>query len=95
MCLDYASVEEEIEQQDFTPYHNAPIGMFYLPVVPNDKFEIYEGISYTRDGIVQAICALEIYRPTHNIAHRWQELQEPSLQLCNGKIYDREFISPI
>ena len=69
--------------------------MTYLPIVPNDEFEIYEGISYTRDGIVQAICALEIYRPTHNIAHRQQELQEQSLQLCNGEICDREFISAI
>ena len=69
--------------------------MSYLPVVPTDDIEIYDGISYTREGIVQALLDQEIYRPAHNIEHRQRELQDQSIQLSNGARCDREFISPL
>ena len=45
--MPHTSLEEEIEVLDITPHQNAPFGMGYLPVVPNEKFEIFDGISYT------------------------------------------------
>ena len=41
--------------------------MGYLPVVPNDEFKIFDGISYTQKGIIQALQELEIFMPRHNI----------------------------
>ena len=84
-----------MEKLGITPLKNAPFGMSYLPVVPTDDFEMYDGISYTREGIVQALHDQEIYRPIHNIERRKQELQEQSLQLSNRASCDREFISPL
>jgi hypothetical protein len=73
-------VQEEMEEYGITAHKDAPYGMSYLPVVPNEDFEEYEGISYTREAIVQAIHDLEIYRPAHNIARRQQELQQGKMQ---------------
>ena len=41
-----------METLGVTLINNAPFGMSYLPVVPIDDFEMYDGISYTREGIV-------------------------------------------
>ena len=84
-----------METLGVTPLNNAPFGMSYLPVVPTDDVEMYDGISYTREGIVQALLDQEICRPAHNIEHRQRELQEQSMQLSNGASCDREFISPL
>ena len=54
-------------QLEITPHNNVPFGMIYLPNVPNEEFEIYNGISYMREGVVQALHVHKIYRPAHNI----------------------------
>ena len=89
------SAKEEMEQLGISPYKNAPFGMSYLPVLPTDEFKMYDNISFTREGIAQALCEQEIYMPAHNIEHRQRELQQQSLQLSNGERCDREFISPL
>ena len=78
-----------------TPLTNAPFAMSYLPVVSTDYFKMNNCISYTREGIVQALCDQEICRPAHHIEHRKRELQEHYLELSNRASYDREFISPL
>ena len=77
-------VEEEMEQLDITPVPNAPFPISYLPVVPNEEYEVFDRISHTREGI----------RPAHNIEHRQREFQQYSLQSPKGEQCDREFISP-
>jgi hypothetical protein len=49
----FQSVEEEIEKYDFAPNPNALLGMSYLPVVPNEQFQVYPQISHIRDAIVE------------------------------------------
>jgi hypothetical protein len=93
--MPYTSLEDEMEQLDITPHQNAPFGMDYLPVVPNEEFDIFGGISYTQEGIIQALQELEIYRPSHNIEQRQRELQHQTWQLTMGEYCDREFISPL
>jgi hypothetical protein len=39
------TVDEEIKNCDFTPDLLAPLGMSYLPVVPDEHFQAYPGIS--------------------------------------------------
>ena len=56
-----------MEKLGITPLKNVPFGMSYLPVVPTDEFEMYNGISYTREGIAQTLHEQEIYRPVHKI----------------------------
>ena len=81
------SVEEEMEKLGITPLKNAPFGMSYLPVVPTDDFKMPDGISYTREGIVQALCDQEISRPAHNLECRKREPTEQYLQLSNRASY--------
>jgi hypothetical protein len=46
----------------------APLGMSYLPVIPNKEFEAHPGISQTSEAIVEYIRENDIQRPLHNIA---------------------------
>jgi len=71
----YASVEEEMDHLCITTHKDAPYGMSFLPVVPNKEFEVYGGISYTREVIVEALHDLEFYRPAHNIERRHMNLR--------------------
>jgi hypothetical protein len=89
------SVEEEMEQLGITAHKDAPCGMSYVPVMPNEEFEMYDEISHTREAIVQALHELEIYRPAHNIEHKQRELEQQSKQMANGKNVEREHISPL
>ena len=54
--------------------------------MPTEEFEMYDGISYTREGIAQVLHEQEIYRPAHNIECMQRELQQKSLQLSNGEV---------
>jgi hypothetical protein len=67
--------------------------MMSLRLVPDVDFEIYDAVSFTRDGIVQAIREQDISRPSYNIERRKNELR--AIQLATGEIVEREFISPI
>jgi hypothetical protein len=90
----FATADDEFESFDLPPCNNAPFDMSYLPILPDADFEIYDGVSYTRDGIVQAIRGQDISRPSsYNIERRKNELR--AIQLATGEIVEREFISPI
>ena len=59
-----------MESLDITPICDAPLGMSYLPVVPDNEFEAYPGILRTREAIVDHICEHDIHRSLHNIARQ-------------------------
>jgi len=92
----YSSVEEEMESLSITPNPSAPLGMSYLPVVPNEEFVPYSGISYTREAIVEHIREYDIRRPKHNIERQKQERQErlDSFVSPNGMVIEREYVTP-
>ena len=71
---------------------SAPFGMSYLPVIPDSTFQVYEGTSQTRNGIVNFIRENEIGRPLHNIERKKRENDF----FCSesGRLIDREFVSP-
>ena len=72
----FNSGSDEWDSMHFAPDHSAPLGMTYLPIVPNDEFEEMPGISYTRDAIVEHLQEHGICRPLHNIEHKRRELEE-------------------
>eukprot|EP00956_Cyclotella_meneghiniana_P005600 scaffold7209_cov54-Cyclotella_meneghiniana.AAC.1 len=86
---------------------SAPLGMTYLPTVPDDRFvfSTEAGTSHTRSEIVEWLETNSIARPLHNISRRTRELQrsdvadEDWVQSRNrdGAVYSvvREYISPI
>ena len=83
----------EVLDSDVVPHANAPLGMGYLPVVPDETFEAYDGVSHTREGIVEYLRDYGIERPLHNIERK---KREESMVLSTGGLeIDREFISPI
>ena len=91
---EYSSVVEEYDSYDITPNPAAPLGMSYLPIVPDEDFQAYPGISRTRESIVDHIREYDIRRPLHNIARQRQEQIEDVVVSPNGNTTDREFVSP-
>jgi hypothetical protein len=63
------SAEEpvDVDDLDIVAMPGAPMGMCYLPTMPEDDFEDIVGVSHTRSAIVQAITTQYIRRPQHNI----------------------------
>ena len=49
------SIQNEMEQWEINLNPVAPLGMNYLPVVPDKTFALYDGVSHTRDEIVDMI----------------------------------------
>jgi hypothetical protein len=92
------TADEEIDSCDFAPNPLAPLGMSYLPVVPDENFEVYPGISHIRDAIVEHLREYDILRPIHNIERKRTELQDASHAFVlspNGQEWEREFVSPL
>jgi hypothetical protein len=70
----------------------APLGMAYLPVVPNDDWEEIEGMSYTRAAIVDFLRENEIRRPLYNLERKRNEMMVTS---PNSELeWESEYISP-
>ena len=92
---EYATVEEEMEALQITPNSDAPLGMSFLPVVPDEEFEAFPGISRTREAIVEHIREHDIRRPLHNIVRQRREQLDLVVVSPNGHHTDCEFISPI
>ncbi len=67
----------------------APFGMAYLPVVPNDEWEEFEGMSYTRAAIVEYLRTNSIQRPLYNLERKRNQVSE-----TNNAQWDSEYISP-
>jgi hypothetical protein len=64
---------EGYDSYDITPDPAAPLGMAYVPIVPDEELQAYPGISKTRDAIKDHIHEYDIHRPLHNIARQRQE----------------------
>jgi hypothetical protein len=92
---EFPSVVEEYDSYEMTPTPAAPLGMPYLPIVPDGEFQAYPGISQMREGIVDHICEYNIHRPLHNIARQRQEQMEEVVVSPNGNMVEREFVSLI
>jgi len=68
-------VEDEEDDEDdddddgrtIRPMPNSPLGMTYLPTIPED-FEEIEGVSHARASLVEQIREKNYWRPFHNIA---------------------------
>ncbi len=83
------------ELDDIVTHPNAPLGMSYLPVVPNEEFETFYGISRTRKAIVEFIQEQDIRRPMHNLERKKREMAANVVQSPDGGEWSREFISPL
>ena len=92
---EYASMEDKMEALHITPNRDSPLGMSFLPVVPDEEFEAFPGISRMREAIVEHIREHDIRRPLHNIARQRREQLELVVVSPNGSHIDREFFSPI
>ena len=94
----FASVSEEMQSMNISPHSSAPLGMSYLPVVPDDAFEAIPGLSHTRQAIVEHLREHEIGRPAHNIQRRKEEMEaERAAAERDGRRlieFDREYVSP-
>ena len=68
------TVEEEIDSMTLSPDPSAPLEMSYLPVVPDELFEVSPGVSHTREAIVEFLRESDILRPVHNVEWKKTEL---------------------
>ncbi|KAL7554114.1 hypothetical protein ACHAWF_017515 [Thalassiosira exigua] len=91
---DYTSIEAEMDSLEIVANPSAPLGMSYLPVVPDELFEAYQGVSHTRDAIVDFVRSQPMGRPLHNLERRRQELLK-QVETTSGRHVDREFVSPM
>ena len=70
--------------------------MSYLPVVPDENFQVYHGISHTRQAIVEYLQENEIGRPLHNIERKKREMAEMAYIVSPGGVCcERGYVSPI
>jgi hypothetical protein len=96
-----------LEEENFlqiTPNPAIPLGMSYLPTTPNAEFvfEMTDGISHTRQEIVEWLGHQPIRRPRHNLLRLVEEegdgSQQEWLTIKTGNntsfAIEREFISP-
>ncbi|KAL7502590.1 hypothetical protein ACHAXN_000526 [Cyclotella atomus] len=76
------NVGEEEHHLQIRPDNAAPLGMSYLPTVPDDSyvFETEEGDSQTRAEIVDFLSDNHLRRPVHNILRRRRELASAGQQ---------------
>ena len=92
----FEMLPNEIEELDVVTTHpNAPLGMTYLPVVPNDEFETFYGISQTREAIVEFIPEQDMRRPMHNVERNKMEMAENVVYSPDGSELSRDFVSPL
>ena len=91
---DTFELESIQNEDDIEPHPNAPLGMTYLPVVPNDEFEKFNGVSRTREAIVEFIEEQDIRRPMHNVERKTREMAENTVYSPDGCEWPREFVSP-
>jgi hypothetical protein len=93
-CMDciLSTVEEEMEALHITPNRDVPLGMSFLPVILDDKFEAFFGISCTVEAIVEHIRDYDIHHPSHNTVHQRREQLEAMTVSPNGSEIERIFV---
>ena len=87
--------DEEAElSREVTPVARAPLGMGYLPVVPNpnDVGDLADGVSHQRDAIVHLIRTMGYDRPDHNLAR--QRARQNVFVFPDGDVVHRNFLAP-
>ncbi len=93
--VSYLSESDDDELDlDITPLPTAPLGMTYMPQLPDDTFEMHIGVSHTRNAIVEELSEEDIGRPMSNLIRKREELRKQHTSL-SGDIIDREFFSPL
>ncbi|KAL3779898.1 hypothetical protein ACHAWO_007538 [Cyclotella atomus] len=84
--------EEEMDLQ-IRPDNAAPLGMSYLPTIPNNSyvFEMEEGVSQTREEVANFLSDNLLRRPVHNILRRRRELAtaEQQCALDDGWVFSQ------
>ena len=55
---------------NLSPDPIAPLEMSYLPVIPEEMFEVYPGVSHTREAIVEFLRESDILLPVHNVEQK-------------------------
>jgi hypothetical protein len=103
------SIGEEENHLQIRPNNASPLGMSYLPTIPDDNyvFETEEGDSQTRAEIVEFLTDNLMRRPLHNVLRRRRELATAAQnrELNDGWVFSQngngdvfavatEFISP-
>lgn len=72
---------------------SAPLGMAYLPVVPNEDWEEIEGMSYAHAAIINYLHANNYQHPLYNLERKRNELLVTS---PNSDLeWESEYISPL
>ena len=75
-----------------TAHPDAPLGMSYLPVIPNEDWQQYEGVSYAHAAIVEHLWEQGIGRPQYNLERKRNEMiRSPN----NSVEWSREYVSPM
>ena len=87
----------EINQDDdggfsIKAHPDAPLGMSYLPVIPGDDWEQYDGLSYTRVAIVEHFQEQGIGHLHYNLERKHDELVHSH---NSSSQWSREYVSPI
>ncbi|KAL3793421.1 hypothetical protein HJC23_001869 [Cyclotella cryptica] len=108
MTVGMSTSEEETFLQ-IRPDNTAPLGMSYLPTIPDASyiFDTKDGNSHTRAEIVEFLSRNSLQRPVHNLLRRRRELAAEQQQKAMdagwvfsqngvGEVYAvaREYISP-
>ena len=91
--IDANVIDAAEDDLEIRPNPNAPLGMSYLPVVPDETFEPMVGISRVREATVELLREQRIGRPRHNLERKKREIRE--VTSTNGRMIDREYISPL
>jgi len=75
-----------MEALQITPNSDAPLRMLFLPVVPDEEFEAFAGISKsrTREAIVEHIHGHDIRTPLHNVVCQRREQLDLVVVSPNG-----------
>ena len=94
-AIDGEDDEEEDLSGEVSAVVRAPLGMGYLPVVPNpnEVGDLADGVSHQRDAILDVIREFGYDRPAHNLA-RQREEQRVYATFATGEIVHRDYLCP-
>ena len=89
---EFSSVVEEYDLYEITPNPAAPLGMSYLPIVPDEEFLAYPGISPTREGMLIIFMSTTFLGPCVTLQGKGKSKRRKLLCLQMG-IWWRENLS--
>jgi hypothetical protein len=81
-----------------TQLAGAPLGMQYLPILPDEEFEVVPGMSMTRLAIIEEIRRQNYRRPLHNVIRNQDNRDVNNRYIVpldsNGNALEVEFFHP-